>query len=240
MLARKIGATHRVLAVASFRSVWMPSAIHAVDTAVCPWISGVAVSDGIRCRSESGGGMSSSSKTSINNGVIKSWRLWQSGFTLIELMVTVAVLAILAVVAVPGMTMLINGNRLSGMNDELTASVQLARSEAIRRNAPVTMCGSANGTACAVTAEWNRWIVLGRDNATGTDQVIRDNDAIGPVEVSGPAAGIVFRPSGRIDAEAQLTACVPTTSPNQNQRVITVMISGGIRTARNDGGGNCP
>ena len=187
-----------------------------------------------------GGDMRSSSKTCVSTGATKPKGSPQSGFTLIELMVTMAVLAILAVVAVPAMTMLINGNRLSGMNDELTASVQLARSEAIRRNAPVTVCGSADGTTCAAVTDWNRWIVLGRDNATATNQVIRDNDAIGPVEVSGPAAGLVFRPSGRIDAEAQLTACVPTTSPNQNQRVITVMISGGIRTARVDGGGNCP
>ena len=187
-----------------------------------------------------GGNMRSSSKTFISGKADSFGSPRQSGFTLIELMVTMAVLAILAVVAVPGMTMLINGNRLSGMNDELTASVQLARSEAIRRNAPVTMCGSADGTTCAAGTAWNRWIVLGRDNTSGNNQVIRDNDAIGPVQVTGPAAGIVFRPSGRIGAEAQLTACVPTTSPNQNQRVITVMISGGIRTARNDGGGNCP
>ena len=187
-----------------------------------------------------GGGMPSSRKTIISCKANGLGSLQQSGFTLIELMVTMAVLAILAVVAVPSMTMLINGNRLSGMNDELTASVQLARSEAIRRNARVTLCGSADGTTCAAVTDWDRWIVLGRDNASGTDQVIRDNDAIGPVQVSGPAAGIVFRPSGRIDAEEQLIACVPTTSPNQNQRVITVMISGGIRTARNNGGGNCP
>ena len=187
-----------------------------------------------------GGDMPFPSKTVIRCKVNGFGLLRQSGFTLIELMVTMAVLAILAVVAVPGMTMLINGNRLSGMNDELTASVQLARSEAIRRNARVTMCGSADGTTCDAVTDWNRWIVVGRDNASGTNQVIRDNAAIGPVQVSGPAAGIVFRPSGRIDAEEQLIACVPTTSPNQNQRVITVMISGGVRTARNDGGGNCP
>ena len=190
---------------------------------------------GYRLCQRVGGDMRSPSKTFISGkgGSFGSQR--QSGFTLIELMVTLAVLAILAVVAVPAMTMLINGNRLSGMNDELTASVQLARSEAIRLNRRVALCGSTDGATC--DGDWSRWIVV----ATGTGQVIRDNTAIAPAQVSGPGAGgIVFRPSGRIDGEVTLTACVPTTSPNQNQRIITVMVSGGIRTARNDSGGNCP
>src|SRR3546814_5733797 len=67
------------------------------------------------------------------------------GFTLIELMVTVAVLGILAAVAAPSMIAFVNANRLNGTTGEMTASLQLARSAAIRRNARVTVCGSADG-----------------------------------------------------------------------------------------------
>ena len=160
-----------------------------------------------------------------------------AGFTLVELMVTVAVLGILAAVAVPAMTGLINSNRLSGTAGEMTASLQLARSEAMRRGSRVRICGSTDGASCG--GDWSRWIVTGTDNVTGTTDVIRDSTGSSNVQVSGPAGGIVFRPSGLIDAQQQLTVCVPTGQPAENQWVITVMISGNITTVRRNGGGGC-
>ena len=167
-------------------------------------------------------------------------RLQVAGFTLIELMVTLAVIAILAVVAVPATQTLVNGNRLAGTTGELTSALHLARSEAVRRSARVTMCRSSDGATCAAGANWERWIVVGRDNVTGTDEVMRDETVAGPMQVSGPAAGIVFRPSGLIAGEERLTACVPTTNPEDNQRVITIMVSGTTRADRANGGGACP
>jgi len=164
----------------------------------------------------------------------------QGGFTLVELMVMMAILGILAVVAVPSMTSLMNASRLSGAEGELAATLQVARSEAIRRNARVTVCASTDGLACTNSTAWTRWIVRGRDNAAGTDDVIRDETPRDSVQVTGPAAGIVFRPSGVIDAQATVTACMPVTNPAENQRVITVMISGGLTQTRTDGGGSCP
>jgi type IV fimbrial biogenesis protein FimT len=157
-----------------------------------------------------------------------------AGFTLIELMVTVAVVGILAMVAVPAMTALVNGNRLAGMTGEMTSALQLARSEAIRRNARVMICGSTDGATCAGGTDWTTWIV-----SSGAE-VIRSSSAPGSTQIRGPAVGIEFRPSGLIDAERQVTVCVPTDQPEQNQRVITVMISGNLATTRESGGGACP
>lgn len=167
------------------------------------------------------------------------------GFTLIELMVTVAVIGILAVVGVPAMAGLINANRIAAANENLTSALQLARSEAIRRGASVTVCASTDGTTCASQTAWTSWIVIGRDNAASAGgseviDVIRAETPAGNIQLTGPSAGIRFRPSGLIDSEQTLTVCMPTNYPSNNQRVVTVMLGGGVRTDPASGGGSCP
>jgi len=163
-----------------------------------------------------------------------------AGFTLIELMVTVAIVAILAAVAVPAMTGLINHVRISGLTGELVSAVQLARSEAVRRNARVTLCPSDDGATCANSEAWAGWIIEARDNTSGADQIVLAETAPANTEVSGPAGGIVFRPSGLLVTQSRLTVCVPTTNPAANQRVVTIALSGSPITERADGGGQCP
>lgn len=72
------------------------------------------------------------------------------GFSLVELMVTIAVLAILLAIGIPSFASLIASNRLTSATNELVAALQTARTEALRRNARVTVCPAASGaTACS-------------------------------------------------------------------------------------------
>lgn len=154
-------------------------------------------------------------------------------------MITLAVVGVLAAVAVPAMTAMINGNRLAGTSGEMASSLQLARSEAIRRSGRVTICASTDGEACASSDDWSSWIVVGRDNTSGQDEVILSRMSEGAVQITGPQDGIIFRPSGLIDGSATLALCVPTSALGENQRDITVMISGNITTTRSAGGAEC-
>ncbi len=71
-------------------------------------------------------------------------------------MVGVAVLAIALGAGVPSMSEFIKSSRLSVQTNDLLASLHLARTEAIKRNARVTLCKSANATACS-TAPGTGW-----------------------------------------------------------------------------------
>ncbi|MGH8460237.1 MAG: GspH/FimT family pseudopilin [Stenotrophobium sp.] len=70
-----------------------------------------------------------------------------AGFTLLELLVTIMVVAIGAAVAVPSFTHVLGNSRLAAYTNELSTALALARSEAVKRNLPVGLCRSANATA---------------------------------------------------------------------------------------------
>lgn len=161
---------------------------------------------------------------------------YQDGFSLIELMVVVAVVAILAGIAYPAFTRIINANRLTSQADELTTSLQFARNEAIRRNARVSVCGSANGATCG--GAWAN--VLTVVEADGT--VLRSMGVKAPLQVSSAAGRITYRADGLAvtAVNTAITVCMPTTQPAENQRVITLASVARIATTRVNGSGTCP
>lgn len=102
------------------------------------------------------------------------------GFSLIELMITVAITAIAMAVAVPSFQQTIRTNRVVSLTNELSASLQLARSEAVTRGYPVTVCKSAHPEAADSAcdgANWqNGWVVFVEQDSSGSRGSIDTND----------------------------------------------------------------
>ncbi|VAX10037.1 hypothetical protein MNBD_GAMMA25-248 [hydrothermal vent metagenome] len=90
------------------------------------------------------------------------------GLTLIELMVTLAVFAIITALAFPGFRLYQqNSNRVSQIND-LVAVFNMTRSEAVKRNLAVTVCASTDQATCSNANNWTTgWIVFIDDNENG-------------------------------------------------------------------------
>jgi type IV fimbrial biogenesis protein FimT len=108
------------------------------------------------------------------------WSMRPRGFTLVELMITIAVAAILLGLGVPSFIEMTVRNRLVTYNNDFIASVNYARSEAIRRGTPVSVCKSSNGTGCGGT--WSDgWIVF----------VNTDDDSPAAVDAGPPAEPIL-------------------------------------------------
>lgn len=99
-----------------------------------------------------------------------------SAFTLIELMVTIAVAGVLLAIAVPSFSEVVSNNRLSARANEMVSAIAFARSEAMKRGRPVSLCRSTNsgsgaetGWSCATgSGGWETgWVVFEDTNSNG-------------------------------------------------------------------------
>ena len=98
----------------------------------------------------------------------------QVGFTVLELIVTMTIAAILLIVGIPSFINTIRTNRLAGATNEMVSALMYARSEAVKRNLPVILCRSSTGTACVTggTAGWEiGWMIYQDTNRNGNYDV---------------------------------------------------------------------
>ncbi|MCG6869989.1 MAG: GspH/FimT family pseudopilin [Gammaproteobacteria bacterium] len=100
----------------------------------------------------------------------------ESGATLIELVVTLGIAAILTTQAVAGLSRLVRVNQLTTETNRMISALALARSEAIKRGVRVTVCGSTHGSACDVPGGYEQgWVVFedrNNDARIGEDESI--------------------------------------------------------------------
>jgi type IV fimbrial biogenesis protein FimT len=145
------------------------------------------------------------------------------GFTLIEMMVAIAVLVILAMIAVPSFREASLSSQLRSSANDFIASANFARSEAIKRGTTVTMCVSADGSSCGAGGWEQGWIVL-----SGTTVLQHESAAPSGFKVSalGSVANLSFQPIGVGATPATLTVCRATPTVGSQERVVTLDATG--------------
>lgn len=161
-------------------------------------------------------------------------RLIQCGFTLVELMVTLAVFAVLLAITVPSYNDMTLGSKLRTQANDLVAGAVFARSEAIKRNQTVTLCASSDGATC--TGTWaSGWIVR---SAGGAVLMVHGAAQRGFL-VSSSEAGIDFQASGVGATSATFTVCRATPSVGSQERVVNISATGRATVSKTTTG-SCP
>lgn len=121
------------------------------------------------------------------------------GFTLFELMITMAIVAIVAALAIPAFTEQIRNNRSVSLANEFVDSISFARAQAVSRPARISICASNNGTTCV--GDWeDGYIVF-------VDEAVNDVAAV-------PVLGEILKYSQESDGEVEMAAAYGGTATN--------------------------
>jgi type IV fimbrial biogenesis protein FimT len=161
-----------------------------------------------------------------------------AGFTLVEMVVTVAIIGVLAAIATPSLRDAIMNARMVAMVNDTMADLNIARSEAVKRNATVTLCPSINGSTCSGNDWRPGWIVfhdVNRNNQRdATEDLIKVTPAIentnpNSLDVKAGAANvssIPYGPSGAVSGAPTIVftfcdfrAAVAATAVDNGRRV---------------------
>jgi type IV fimbrial biogenesis protein FimT len=90
------------------------------------------------------------------------------GVTLVEILVAIAITAVLAGIGIPSMAGMVHSVKLSSATNAFVSGLHLARSEAIKRNGRVVLCKSADGVSCSSSGGWQQgWLVFHDANNDG-------------------------------------------------------------------------
>jgi type IV fimbrial biogenesis protein FimT len=160
-----------------------------------------------------------------------------SGFSAVELMVTVAVVAVLSAIAFPSFQTTLQSNRVATATNELVASLSLARTEAIRSNRYASLCPSAAGNACggALSDGWLVWSDTNGDGILdGNETVLRFSRGNANIQANLIGGIITFDARGRrMSAPNQSIDLEPVNCGGQMfRRTLTVTQIGQVKVER--------
>lgn len=168
----------------------------------------------------------------------------QDGFTLIELMIVIAILALIASYGIPRFNTMVQNGRLSTQANHLQGLMQLARSEAVTNRVDTLVCASTDQASCN-TNNWELGVIVFRDNdgngSAAAAELVRVMPAVtNGNTIRGVNGAISFLTDGTLAGGAMLRICDDRAEPSSRQ--IRLNTSGQSRISRGNAQGDvvCP
>jgi type IV fimbrial biogenesis protein FimT len=120
----------------------------------------------------------------------------RAGFTLVEALITLALIVILSTMAIPAFTTMMNNNRIAAQSNEIVAAFHLARSEAVRR-----------GVAVSVNPLGGSWDTGLQIQLVSTGEVLRVVEPLTNTSIAGTVANYTYAATGRVNTAGSFTLC---------------------------------
>jgi len=163
----------------------------------------------------------------------------QSGFTIMELMIAVAIGGIVMAIGLPAFQGFIKNNRLIAQTNDVLTSLHVARNEAVNRGHNIRILTLSGGTDWA--SGWEiRLDVDNEDDIDAEDTVLRNYDAIKNATLAGNINIVTFEPTGYLDQGLHAAPVAITLTPSKctanDIRVISTQLSGLVGFTKQ----NCP